>query len=189
MRQSVLIGPKRFEMRSATLPPLQPSDVLVKVLASGVCASELHAWEDGEGAPRMLGHEVAGEVIAVGESVRDFAVGQRVTGLFHEGFADQAVATAERVAAMPEGIGLDHAFGEPLACAMSGARRTRVDLGDRIAIVGLGFMGLLMLQLMRLKGPAEIIAIDLRDDALAAAKRLGADTLAKPNEVEHLKAT
>ncbi len=183
MKQAVLIGPKAFRLGEAETPSPGPDDVLVKVRACGVCASELHAWQEGDGAPRMLGHEVAGEVVALGERVVGFAVGDRVTGLFQKGFADHAVASAERVAAVPDNIRLEHAFGEPLACAVSGAERTKVALGDRVAVIGLGFMGLLMLQLVRLKGPSELLGIDTRDDALAAGLRLGADRVSKPADV------
>jgi threonine dehydrogenase-like Zn-dependent dehydrogenase len=180
MKQAVLTGPQKFELREAELPLLGLGDVRVRIHTCGVCASELHAWQDGEGVPLTLGHEVAGEVIAIGEGAGPFRVGDRVTGLFHHGFAEEAVASADRVAAVPNGISMEHAFGEPLACAVSAAQRTKVELGDRIAIVGLGFMGLLMLQLVRLKGPAELVAIDIRDDALAAARRLGADMVVTP---------
>jgi threonine dehydrogenase-like Zn-dependent dehydrogenase len=189
MKQAELVGPKAFRLKDVPNPKLGASDVLVKVRACGVCASELHAWEDGEGAPRMLGHEVAGEIVGLGDKVSGFGIGDRVTGLFHEGFADHAVTSFDRVVPIPKDMDFDHAFGEPLACAMSGALRTKVELGDRVILIGLGFMGLLMLQLIRLKGPAHIIGVDIRDDALAAGKRFGCDAVMKPGEVEHLKAT
>jgi len=74
-------------------------------------------------------------------------------------------------------------MGEPLGCILSGARRTNVELGDTVAIVGLGFMGLLMLQAARLRGPARIIAIDPRADALETARRTGADETYTPDQV------
>jgi len=184
MRQAVLSGGQRFTIEDAGTPAPGPNDVLVKVQACGVCASELHAWEGGEGAPRMLGHEVAGEVVAVGTAASGLVVGDRVTGLFQRGFADYAMAPADRVARLPDGIGAVHAFGEPLACVISAARRTRVDLGDRVIVVGLGFMGLLMLQLVRSMGAAHIIGVDVRGDALAAARRLGADEAVTPEALD-----
>ncbi|MEZ5666319.1 MAG: alcohol dehydrogenase catalytic domain-containing protein [Alphaproteobacteria bacterium] len=183
MQQAVLSGPRTFRLDAAATPSPGPGEVLVKVRMSGVCSSELGAWRDGEGAPRLLGHEVAGTVAAVGAGVAGLVPGDPVTGLFHKGFADYAVAPQDRVAAIPPGIAIEHAFGEPIACAMSGARRTPVDLGDRVAVVGLGFMGLLMLQLLRLKGPAHILGIDMRDDALAAGRGLGADATARPGDL------
>ena len=62
--------------------------------------------------------------------------------------------------------------------------------GDVVAIVGLGFMGLLMLQAIRLKGPAHIVAVDTRQEALDAARRFGADETLLPEQVnDRLKLT
>jgi threonine dehydrogenase-like Zn-dependent dehydrogenase len=184
MEQAILVAPRRFEMQRVADPQLGPNDVEVRVLASGICASELHAYQDAHGVPLMLGHEVAGEVIAIGPQVSGFRPGDRVTGLFNKGFAERAVTTADRVLPLPKGVEPVHAFGEPMACAMSAALRTKVELGDRVAFVGLGFMGLLMLQLLRLKGPSEIVGIDLRDDALVAGRKFGADVVTKPTSVD-----
>ncbi|HEV7717771.1 MAG TPA: alcohol dehydrogenase catalytic domain-containing protein [Arsenicitalea sp.] len=185
MKQAILVDRKKFEMRDVAIPTTGSDEVLVKVRASGVCASELHAWQDGEDAPVALGHEVAGDIVAVGSNVTGFKVGDRVTGLFGEGFADYAVEKADRVLHIPEAIPLESAFGEPLACAVSAARRTHVELGDRIAIVGLGFMGLLMLQLLQLKGPSEVLGIDLREEALQRGKHFGCDIALTPSQLPH----
>lgn len=184
MRQAVLVGPMRFRVDDVATPAPGPDEVLVRVLACGACASELHPVEDGYGVPLVIGHEVAGEVVETGPRVAGFRRGDLVTGLFHQGFSDFAVLPSDRVTAVPNGMRPEHAFGEPLACAVSAADRTRVGLGDRIAFVGVGFMGLLMLQLLKLKGPVSITAIDIRDDALAASRRLGADIAIGPEAVD-----
>ena len=98
-----------------------------------------------------------------------------MTGLFGKGFAEYAVADAGRVLHLPDNIAFSEAFGEPLACAMSAARRTVVDLGDRVAIVGLGFMGQLMLRLLTLKGAASIVGIDPRANVRDLALTVGCD--------------
>jgi threonine dehydrogenase-like Zn-dependent dehydrogenase len=184
MRQAQLVGARSFRLDEAPVPEPAGDEVLVKVRACGVCASELPPYESGEGVPRLLGHEVAGDIVALGERVRGLEVGQCVTGLFQNGFSQFAMTTAEKVLPIPEGISPVHAHGEPLACAVSAARRTRVDLGDRVAIVGLGFMGLLMLQLIARKGPSHILGIDPRRDARQAAMRLGCDWTLRPERVE-----
>lgn len=186
MKQSVLIAPRRSQIEDVDVPALSLDGVLVRVRASGICASELHSWDDGHGAPYPLGHEVAGQVVAVGPEVKSFRPGDRVTGLFHAGFSDYAATTVDRVLPIPANLRYEDAFGEPLACAMSAARRTKVELGDRVAIVGQGFMGLLILQLIRLKGPAEIVGIDLRDDARKMGLRLGADRTVSREEADGL---
>jgi threonine dehydrogenase-like Zn-dependent dehydrogenase len=184
MKQSVLIEPQHSRLEERPSPGVGPRDVLVKVKACGVCASELHGWRGDSGPyPRELGHEVAGEVVEVGGEVRDVRPGMAVTGLFQRGFAEYAVTPYTHVTPIPEGIGYDIVLGEPISCVISAARRTRIELGDTVAIVGLGFMGLLMLQAVRMKGPARIIGVDIRDEALEMARRFGADEVLKPEQV------
>jgi threonine dehydrogenase-like Zn-dependent dehydrogenase len=86
------------------------------------------------------------------------------------------------VTRIPAGLPIEHALGEPLACVISGARRTRLELGDSVAVVGLGFMGLLALQTLRLRGPARLIAIDPRPETLELARRFGADEVYTPEQ-------
>jgi threonine dehydrogenase-like Zn-dependent dehydrogenase len=113
-----------------------------------------------------------------------------VAGLFWKGYAEYAVAPHSLVTPIPAGIGYDVALGEPLSCVVSAARRTRIEPGDSVAIVGLGFMGLLMLQAVRLRGPACIIGLDVREEALALARRLGANKVLTPEQVpDSLKLT
>ncbi len=183
MKQSILIEPQHSRLEERAVAAVGPDDVLVKVKACGVCASELHGWHgDGGAYPRAMGHEVAGEVVAVGANVRNVQPGAAVTGLFQGGFAEYAVTKAPYVIPIPAGVSYDIVLGEPLSCILSGARRTRVEPGDVVAIVGLGFMGLLMLQAIRLRGPARIIAIDPREEALALAQRFGADEVYQPEQ-------
>lgn len=184
MRQSILIAPRHSVVEERPDPSIGPRDVLVRVKACGVCASELHGWSQESGAyPKELGHEVTGEVVAVGADVRAFRPGQLVTGLFSRGFAEYAVTREDKVIPVPPGMAPETALGEPLSCVISAARRTRVELGDTVAVVGLGFMGLLMLQAIRLKGPAKIIAVDVRKEALEKALRYGADEVYLPHEL------
>jgi threonine dehydrogenase-like Zn-dependent dehydrogenase len=184
MRQSVLVAPGQSRIEERPVPHVGETGVLVKVKACGVCTSELYGWAgDGGAYPREIGHEVVGEVVEVGGRVRAFHGGMAVTGLFHRGFAEFAVARQEAVIPIPQGILDTVALGEPLACILSGARRTPIELADSVALVGLGFMGLLMLQVVRLKGPARIIGIDTRPEAREAALRMGADEVMAPGEV------
>jgi len=184
MQQSVLIAPQHSRLKERPTPTVGPMDVLVRVRACGICASESHGWlGDGGRYPREYGHEVAGDVVEVGAEVKDFRPGMAVTGLFQKGFAEYAVTPQTHVTPMPAGYGYDIALGEPLSCVISGARRTPIDLGDTVAIVGAGFMGLLALQVTRLKGASRVIVIDPRQEALATARRYGADETLTPDEV------
>ncbi len=176
MKQSILMETRTSEVQDVVDPALGPHDVLVRTHLCGICASELHIWAGGGNTyPRRLGHEVAGEVVATGSAVTGTKVGDRVTGLFTQGFAELAVTGEECVLVLPAAVSYEAALGEPLACVISGIRRTAIELGDTVVIVGQGYMGLLCLQIIRLQGAARIIAIDVRAESLAAALQYGAD--------------
>jgi threonine dehydrogenase-like Zn-dependent dehydrogenase len=184
MKQSVIVEPQHSRLEDRTVPDPGPDEVLVRVKTCGVCASELHGWQgDQYPYPREYGHEVAGEVVSVGNQVKSFSPGMRVTGLFFKGFAEYSKTPQEFVAPIPERVSYEEALGEPIACVMSGARRTRIDLGDTVVMVGLGFMGMLMLQAARLRGPAQIIAVDPRREVLESALKMGADEVYMPDQV------
>ncbi len=189
MKQSVLVRPRTSEVWEVPVPNVGPHEVLVRVKACGVCSSELHGpWTNPPSLPWRMGHEVAGEVVKVGAQVHDLNPGMAVTGLFSQGFAECAVAQDDQVVPLPEGIPYECALGEPLSCIISAAHRTEVEIGDTVAIVGVGFMGLLMLQALNLKGPIKIFAVDVRKEALELAKGLGADEALTSEEIpENLK--
>ncbi len=184
MRYSQLVSPQTSEVVEEDARQPGPGEVKVRVTACGVCASELHPWNSGVAAyPRRLGHEPVGVVEAVGEGVTAFAPGDRVTGLFLEAFSNTAISPEEILLPVPEGLADENALGEPLACLVNAQRRTPVELADRVALIGLGYMGLGMLQLLKLKGPSKIVAIDVREEAREHAQSLGADEVYHPNDV------
>lgn len=190
MKQSVLVGPGRSRVVERPTPQPGESDVVVRVGLCGVCASELPLWRSGSGEmmegarETALGHEIVGTVAAVGAKVQDLEIGERVTGWLFRGFAEFVMAPRSHVVRIPDSLSDEAAIGEPLACAMSAARRTAIDLGDRVAIVGLGYMGLLFLMAARHRGAREIVAIDLRAEARSRALTLGADRAYSPDDVE-----
>jgi threonine dehydrogenase-like Zn-dependent dehydrogenase len=185
MRYSQLIAPRTSEVLEAPTPNPGPGEVLVRVRASGVCASELHPWADGRpGYPHRFGHEPMETVIAAGPEVTRFREGDRVTGLFQAAYAELCLAREDDVLLLvPDGIAEESALGEPLACLVSAQRRTPVELADRVALIGLGYMGLGVLQLLKLSGPSRIVAIDVRKEARTAAEELGADEAYDPSQL------
>lgn len=184
MRYSQLIAPRTSEVVEEAAPAPGVGEVLVQVTACGVCASELHPWAEGTGSyPHRFGHEPVGVVAAIGSGVSGLREGDRVTGLFRHAYADYTLAGAENLLPVPDGVADENAFGEPLACLVNAQRRTPVELADRVAMVGLGYMGLGMLQLMKLRGPSQIVAIDVREDVRQAALRLGANEAFHPDEI------
>ena len=184
MRYSQLIAPQISEIVEAKTPEPGPGEARVHVAVCGVCASELHPWADGVPSyPRRFGHEPMGVVAAVGPGVTRVREGDRVTGLFNQAYAECGVARVDELLPVPETVADESALGEPLACLVNAQRRTPVELADRVALIGLGYMGLGMLQLLKLRGPSRIVAIDVREDARDAAKRLGADEVYDPSDL------
>jgi threonine dehydrogenase-like Zn-dependent dehydrogenase len=176
MRLAVLTGRHTFDLEEAPIPTFHADEVLVKVAACGVCASELDMW-DGSGAsgyPLYPGHEVSGVVEAVGESVDTFAAGDPVaTWVTTRGFAEYVAVKADYCRAAGN-VALDLALGEPVACAVNAVELADVRLGDDVVIIGAGFMGNLVQKLVALRGAHSVIVADTRLDALDRAKALGA---------------
>lgn len=176
MRIAVLRGPERFEIEETPVPTIRPDEVLVRVVASGVCASELERWTDGPAAGEALhlGHEVSGVVTEVGAEAGGVAVGDRVgVWVTERGFAEYVAVRAAYC--FPAGAGpLDEALAEPLACAVNAVELAAPRLGDDVVVIGAGFMGNLVQTLVALRGPRRVFVADTRADALERAGRLGA---------------
>ncbi|MCL6442637.1 MAG: alcohol dehydrogenase catalytic domain-containing protein [Alicyclobacillus sp.] len=183
MKAVRLIGPRQSRVVEIAEPRIGRNEVLIKVKACGVCASELHTWQQGPKEPCILGHEPIGVIEETGDDVVGFAKGDRVTGLFGSAFAEYAKAHYKNLVKVPEALDDLEAIGEPLSCLVSGANRTPVTLGDSAAVVGVGFMGLGFLQLLRLKGVGRLIAVDVREESLHHARRFGADEVYFPHEI------
>ncbi len=184
MKAAVLSGPHKTQVKEVSMPELGEYDVLVKVHVCGLCISEVHKWEEGAGGiDGVLGHEPVGTIEQMGRSVTGFNIGDRVTGLMFGGFAEYLKADSRLVVKVPSNVDDFEALGEPLSCLVTAADKTPIRLGDSVAVVGLGFMGIGTLQLAKLKGASEIIAIDVREDALEVARKFGADRTYKPDQV------
>lgn len=178
-----LIAPRRFELRSLTLAPVPPGHVRVRILACGVCASELHTVEEAlDSYPVQMGHEPVGIVEELGEGVDDLTEGMRVTGGFGPSFADRVNADRQYLVRVPDGLRSEEAIGEPLGCVVEGRRRTRVTAGDRIALVGAGYMGTMMLQVLLTTGAGHVTVVEPRADARDTARALGATEAIDPND-------
>lgn len=159
-------------------------EVLVRVAAAGVCASEYHGWSEHDGGqPARFGHEVTGTVVELGPDSRGWQVGDRVTGFGGPGFADLVVMRADALLPVPTGIPAEYALGEPLACIVEAFSRTPIGPRDSVVIVGTGFMGLGFLQLARLAGPADLIAVDYQEHLRETALKLGATAAYHPDEL------
>ncbi|MEO3751133.1 alcohol dehydrogenase catalytic domain-containing protein [Streptomyces sp. B6B3] len=191
-RVAELTGPRTFAVREERFPPPPAGRVLVRVEAVGICASDLTAWRRGPADPAVparLGHEPVGTVALLGAGVEGLRVGQRVTGRLVPAFADYVTADPVDLVPVPDGLDPTLALGEPLGCVVEGYRRAAPAVGARTAVVGLGFMGLVMTRLLALSPTAEVAAIDPRDDARAVAGTLGATRLGHPEDADPPRST
>ena len=177
MRAAVLTAPSEMRIVETPLPTPGAGEVRVRLEGCGVCASNVEPWEGQPwstfpGEPGGLGHEGWGVVDAIGADVSDVRVGERVALLSGRSFAPYDVAPADRVVRLPEAIA--GAFpGEPLGCAMNIFRRSVIEAGQTVAIVGIGFLGAVLTRLATDAG-ARVIAISRRAESLALARAYGA---------------
>jgi L-iditol 2-dehydrogenase len=187
MRISQVVGPRTSEVIEIDDPVPGDGQLLVEVVASGVCTSDLTPWRTGPasrgGLPIRLGHEIVGRVVASGEGARQWPCGQLVTGLGDQGFASMAVLNAAHILPVPPGIEPAHALGEPVADLAEAIWRTPAGPGARVAVVGLGFMGLGLVQLARDRAPSLLIGVDPVPAARKRALQLGADLVFAPDEI------
>lgn len=178
---AVLTAPHRTALMHLPLTDPGKDEIRVRLQGCGICASNLPVWEGrpwftyplSAGSP---GHEGWGVVDAVGDDVADLAPGDRVALMSHHAYAEYDVAPRAAAVRLPDALG-DLPFpGEPLGCAMNIFERSDIRPGHTVAIVGAGFLGLLLTQLARAAG-ARVIAISRRSFALSRAREMGASDI------------
>ena len=178
MQAAVLAGPGEMRLETVGRPEPGPSQVRVRLEGCGVCASNLTPWAGPEWmqfptAPGALGHEGWGVIDAIGDAVEGLAVGDRVAALSYNSYAEYDLAEADAVVRLPDSLAGQPFPGEPLGCAMNIFRRSDIQPGQTVAIVGVGFLGALLTRLATDAG-ARVIAISRRPFSLDVARRFGA---------------
>jgi len=195
-------------------PKIDPSELLVKVIASGICGSDVMEWYRKKKAPLVLGHEIAGDIVEVGGDARDFKVGERVFVSHHVpcmscryclaghhtvcdtlrstnydpgGFAEYIrvpeINVDRGVFRLPDSMTYeDGVFSEPLGCVARGQELAGAKPGQTVLVIGSGITGLLHIKLAKASKAARIIATDMVDYRLEAAKRFGAHATFKATE-------
>ncbi len=211
MRAVVQHGPRDLRVEEIPLPRPGPGDVLVRVRANGLCGSDLHFWKHATYGPGVvLGHEVAGEIAAVGEDVAGLRPGD--TGAVHTGrpcgrcdrcrdglayyckdglalgtgrgnggLAEYVCAPADLFLPAPPGLDLAvAAFAEPLANGLRALERPEAARARSALVIGAGPIGLVCLAAAKRAGVAHVVAIEGRARRRAAALALGADEVVHP---------
>ncbi|MFL6862278.1 MAG: zinc-binding dehydrogenase [Allosphingosinicella sp.] len=178
MRAAVLTGAGRFRIEEVPRPEPGPGQVRIRLEGCGVCASNLTPWAGPEWMrfptePGALGHEGWGRIDAIGPDVSGLEEGARVAGLSGNSYAEYDLAEASTLVALPSALD-DVAFpAEPFGCAMNIFRRSGIEPGQSVAIVGIGFLGAILTRLASEAG-AHVIAISRRPCSLALARKMGA---------------
>jgi len=183
MQAAVVTAPGQVEIQSISLPEPAAGQVRLRLEGCGLCASNIPVWEGREwfSYPQEagnLGHEGWGTVDAVGAGVSTVAVGDRVAALSYHAYAEYDLAAADQVVKLPATLAGQPFPGEPLGCAMNIFKRSDIRAGQTVAIVGIGFLGALLVQLAKHAG-ARVIALSQRDFSLEVAQENGADEVIK----------
>jgi L-iditol 2-dehydrogenase len=210
MMAAVLYGREHLQIETVAVPQIERSDVLVRVRTALTCGTDVKVFRRGYHArmivpPALFGHELAGDIVAVGEDVRGFFVGQRVVAansapcyecfycrrglenlcddlLFNNGAYAEYIRIPGRIVQrnlyeIPDHVSYqDAALVEPLACVLRGLEETGVQPGDTVAVLGLGPIGSMFVRLAKVYG-ARVVAIGRRHSQLDRAARMGADEL------------
>lgn len=188
-RKAKIIAPRTFQIFEEELPQLLENQVLLKVFSCGVCSSELPVYSgDVIGTPGVsfrykeypadFGHEVVGEVLEIGSSVSRLKIGDIVTGLTYSGcgFATHFVEDAEMLVVIPDAKPEDavYALGEPLMATVNILNQMSIEFGSNIAIIGDGFMSLLLIAALGRYPLGSLTVVGHHSDRLALAEKYGA---------------
>jgi L-iditol 2-dehydrogenase len=210
MMAAVLYGKEHLQVEPVAVPKIDAGDILVRVKVALTCGTDVKVFRRGYHArmivpPAVFGHELAGDVVAVGEDVANFSVGNRVVAansapceecyfckrglqnlcedlLFNNGAYAEYIRIPARIVErntylIPAHVGYhDAALVEPLACVVRGLEETAPQPGDTVAVIGLGPIGLMFVKLAKLYG-CRVIAVGRRKTQLDRAAALGADEL------------
>lgn len=177
MQAAVLTEPGKVRLEDVPIPEPGDRQVRVRLEGCGVCASNLPPFEGREWfkypmEPGALGHEGWGVVDAVGAGAT-VPVGTRVSLLSFHAYAEYDVADESAVVRLPGALDGTPFPGEPLGCAVNIFRRSGIEAGQTVAIVGIGFLGALLTRMAADAG-ATVIAIARRPFAQAMAQTMGA---------------
>jgi threonine dehydrogenase-like Zn-dependent dehydrogenase len=195
-----------ISLEDVPMPEFSPWEVLLKVKAVGICGSDLRMFRYADANRRgnyILGHELSGDIVDMGEKVHGFKKGDRVAaeicigcaicrycrkGLvnlcenlneigvtMNGGMAEFVAVPARNIHRIPDGLSYDVAtFADPLACSIRGLELAGIEPGSWVAILGPGTIGLLATKVAQGIRRAKVIVTGTNDNRLELAKKLGA---------------
>jgi D-arabinitol dehydrogenase (NADP+) len=205
MKAARIDQPGEMHLLEIDCPNPAPDEVLIRVMASGICGTDIHIFrgEYLGGYPVIPGHEFAGVVDAVGSAVTRFKAGDHVAiepniacdncenclnnrqnfclnwqavGVTRLGGMAQWTTAPEKVVFDIGDLEFSAgAFVEPLSCVLHGLARLDPGMADKVAILGAGPIGILLLQGVRLRGASQVDVVDKNTARLQFASEMGAD--------------
>ncbi len=227
MKAAVWHGRQDVRIENVSEPPAPPpGQVQVEVIWCGICGTDLHEFIGGPvyipqlaphlltgvKAPVIVGHEMSGKVIAVGDGVGDFVVGDRVavcpiigclrcrwcrTGFMAQCDSVAFLGTSWSGGALSERLNL-HAYQcyhlpdeisdevgalvEPFSSTVRAVRTGKIGPGDNVAIVGAGPIGLMSLLAANLSGAKRVVAVEVAQRRKETAHKLGATAVIDPRQ-------
>lgn len=209
MKAAVWKGSRGFDIEQVAKPLIEENDILLKVKAVGVCGTDLQIYKGGIKwrsiqPPKILGHEIAGEIAATGAGATSHEIGapvvvrsyvechhceQCLTGNPHlcdnmteiglgapGGFAEYLKIPRANVYAIPAGLGFVEAcMVQNVAEPLHALDAAGIGPGETVAVIGCGPIGMCFVQLCVLRGASRVIAVGRRRRKLELARALGAD--------------
>ncbi|HEX7575607.1 MAG TPA: alcohol dehydrogenase catalytic domain-containing protein [Candidatus Methanoperedens sp.] len=217
MKTAVYYNNNDIRIEERPKPQIKNGELLVKVKASGICGTDLMEWYRIKKAPRVLGHEMTGEI--VGSMSDKFNIGQRVFVSHHVpcnackhclsgnhtacetlhkgnydpgGFSEYVripeINVENGTYALPENVSYEEGtMIEPLACVVRAQRIIDVRKGQTVLVMGSGISGLLNIAVAKSK-KAKVIATDINEFRLEKARQFGADEVFNANKELDIKA-
>lgn len=208
MLAALLYGQEDLRLEEVATPTPAVGEVVIQVGTATTCGTDLKVWRRGGHArmlkpPTLFGHEAVGEIVALGESVTGWNIGDRVVAnnsapcmtcffcrrqeyslcpdlLFNNGtFAEYLKIPAPIVqhnllAVPPDLPNALAAMTEPLACVLHGISCSNVQTGDRVVVIGDGAIGLMFVAVLAYQSGAEVFLFGGNDSRLQIGEQLGA---------------
>lgn len=217
MKTAVYYNNNDIRLEDRPKPEIKKGEILVKVRASGICGTDLMEWYRIKKAPRVLGHEMAGDIVE--SRSEKYSIGQRVfvshhvpcneckyclagnhtacetlhkgnydPGGFSEFVRIPEINVKNGTYVLPDNVSYEEGtIIEPLACVIRAQRIIGVGEGQTVLVMGSGISGLLNIKVAKLKN-AKVVATDINEYRLNRAKECGADEVFDAGEELNIKA-
>ena len=210
MKYIVCEKPGEFILKEKEAPIRKEGEALLQINKVGICGTDLHAYAGNQAFftyPRILGHELASEVLEIGENERGIKAGDKVVvmpyvscgkciacrngktncctnitvlGVHGDGGMQEQITVPANILLKANNLSDNEmAIVEPLAIGAHAVRRAAIQKGEIVAVVGAGPIGIGIMKLAQIAG-AKVIAIDMNEERLAYAKeKIGVDYIVK----------